>query len=169
MVSNFCGCKLLLKNLSMFHACAGAGLQDAGLPAAVAGAVQPLQTLMTQAIVLQQQQHATVVQSQQQMQQQIQQVLDTLGTLMHRTSEELRLARMRNAAAMDPSSPLFQVPHPNTGVLPAADIFPATRRGLTGMPEPDLGALLGFYNLPLAGDVAIRRNALGSFLGVPGI
>ncbi len=57
------------------------------------------------------------------------QVEGQVATLHHRTSTQLQRALRYNSRAKWSDHPLQPVPHPDTGVLPPADSFPATVAG----------------------------------------
>lgn len=57
---------------------------------------------------------------------------EELAVLRHRSSPQRQLALRRNALAADAAHSLFPVPHPDTGALPADNMFPATVAGESG-------------------------------------
>ena len=83
-----------------------------------------------------------------------------LGRIEHRTSAALDIARSINSQATENNSPLWRVPHPDTGTMPPAALFPATRGTLKSLEEESADRLLLFYGLPLHGDVEGKRQAL---------
>ena len=87
-------------------------------------------------------------------------ILLVLGRIEHRTSEELAIARSINSRAIENNSPLVRVPHPDTGAMPPAALFPATRGTLKRLGVERADALLLFYGLHVHGDIEGKRQVL---------
>lgn len=90
---------------------------------------------------------------------------EQLQVLTNRTSSAVRLALQHNAHSPLPEHALAPVPHPDTGDVPPN--FPATNAALDDMSYAQLGALLDFYDQPVAGNRQARMRRLKTFIGKP--
>ena len=89
-----------------------------------------------------------------------------MAVLLNRTSEVLRRARAVNAAASMLQNALERVPHPDTGALPPADLFPLTLGAFRALLGPDMTAILNFYQQPVPHQLVLQHAALAAFLGI---
>ena len=125
--------------------------QDEQMSQAVAQAVQPLLAQV------------------QALQDQVGQLQAQVTRLEHRSSDTLRVARAYNENAVIKGRRLWPVPHPDTGAMPPAGLFPVMRDDLHDIDDDRAVALLRFYGLPTSGSAKDRRCRLADCWGVLGM